>query len=362
MDKLREYKLRYYFCRDFLDDPLFEDTVRVHEIVLRLLEEIRQRVGIDYELYSLSCSEEELIYKEHFVKRRSLLNKVHDLTVARALKSRSGNVYINNVVALVKDGEVVWYHEGWRRDWDLWRQKAEEIKRETGLRFVGMHVGFLKLVLENPRYLEEIIEHVEQVIRDGRGSVKAGHESLVFSVIERILQRSSNVAVLVEMPLGLRLLKTIETYKSTDVPSRFELSLRSLELAAYPLRADIVVIEEPRGLDPGVYPCARGGDQVFRLQRLYQARFPSVNVNVLPVTSLVDAEIRGRRARIVEVKTGRITEQAIGQVLTYEALLRIDTGIEDIDKAIAAPKQYIEGMNPLLRAIIDVLGIELIAV
>ena len=108
-DKLAGYKLRYYFRRDFLENSIFDDRVKEHMIVLRLLEEIKQRIGIDYEFYPFSFNEEELIYKEHFVRRAHTLNRIHDVTVARALKSRRGNVHLHGVIALVKNGEIVWY-------------------------------------------------------------------------------------------------------------------------------------------------------------------------------------------------------------------------------------------------------------
>lgn len=129
--------------------------------------------------------------------------------------------------------------------------------------------------------------------------------------------------------------------------------------SAYPLRADVVVIHDPVGLKPGIYPCARGFRQIFRLRELYRARFPKKHVEVIIVNRLIYMELGGTEAEIIEVKTGRIGEQAIGQLLTYEALMRMDIGIKSIEKSIAAPREEIENVNPLLRLIIDSLGIKL---
>jgi len=111
-DRLAGYKLRYHFCRDLLENPISDisnNWVKEHLIVLRLPKEIKQRMSIDYELCPFSFNEEELIYKEPFVRRARILSRIHDVTVARALKSRRGNVHLHGVIALVKNGEIVWY-------------------------------------------------------------------------------------------------------------------------------------------------------------------------------------------------------------------------------------------------------------
>jgi len=69
--------------------------------------------------------------------------------------------------------------------------------------------------------------------------------------------------------------------------------------------------------------------------------------------------IGGEEAEIIEVKTGAINEQAIGQVLVYEILLKMDISVESVRKTIAAPKERIDELNPLLKAVIGVLGINL---
>lgn len=351
------YKFRYYFNEDLLRGMFSREQARIRDVTIKLLEEIKRKLGIDYELYPFRSGEEVLVYKEHFVSRSRLLNKVHDQTVAQALKSRRGHIYLNNVIAIVRNGSVVWYHKGWNRDLELWLRKAEEVKIEYGLDFAWPHLGFLKIVLENPGYLNQIINVIEQNIDEDKLRISS-HDSLVFKAVEILIKNNPRVAVLVEVPLGLKLLHRALVQRK-DVPLRYRLSLRSLELAAYPLRADIVAVYDPVGLEPGVYPCARGFQQVFRLQDLYSARFPARQVRVLDVNELVTLKLGGSKAEIIEVKTGRVGEQAIGQLLTYEALLRMDVETRSIEKTIAAPREQIESINPLLRLIIDGLGIKL---
>ncbi|ABM80893.1 hypothetical protein [Hyperthermus butylicus] len=111
-------------------------------------------------------------------------------------------------------------------------------------------------------------------------------------------------------------------------------------LAAFPLRADIVAIKDPSNIQPGIYLFARGLRQAYRLSRLQEeySMFPDTRVSTLLVDDLAEMEIHGRKAVVVEVKADRVSEQAIGRLLTYEALLRIETWIQYIDKVIAAPK------------------------
>lgn len=357
-DRLAGYKLRYYFCRDLLESPISNDWVREHLIVLRLLKEVKQRIGIGYELYPFSFNEEKLIYKEHFVRRARTLNRIHNVTVARALKSRRGNVHLHGVIALVKNGEIVWYTAGWYHDHDFWRERASRVAHEEGLKFVGLHIGFLKTILDDPDYLVKIIGHVENILRPEEKKPRPGHESLVFNIVEKLYAEDRKAAILVEMPLGLKLLNILVDH-SRDSSNYYDLALRNLELAAFPLRADIVVIRKPRGIAPGVYACARAPDQAFRLQRLFRARFPSANVGILSVEELMGMSIGGEEAEIIEVKTGAINEQAIGQVLVYEILLKMDINVESVRKTIAAPKERIDELNPLLRKVIGVLGISL---
>ena len=353
------YKFRYYFNEDLLQGLFSGEQARIRDVTVELLEKIRCKLGIGYELYPFRSGEELLLYKEHFVSRSRLLNKIHDQTVSQALKSGRGHVYLHNVIAIIRNGAVVWYHKGWSRDRELWFAKAEEVKRAYGLDSVWPHLGFLKAVLEVPGYLNRIISIVEQNIGGDRLRVSS-HDSLVFRAIEILVRSSPRVAVLVEMPLGIKLLHRALNERK-DVPLRYRLSLRSLELAAYPLRADIVAVYDPVGLEPGIYPCARGFRQAFRLQDLYSARFPGMQLRVLDVEELVTLKLEGSRAEIIEVKTGRVSEQAIGQLLTYEALLRMDANVPSIEKVIAAPREQIESINPLLRLIIDGLGIRVMA-
>ena len=232
------------------------------------------------------------------------------------------------------------------------------MKKEYGLprHYTPLHLGFLKLVLEDPQYLRSSIDEVEKALNRSKPR-PTGHETLVFKVIEDLIEKEPWAAILVELPLGLKLLKRALGEKGAR--SLYGLSLQGLMTSSYPLRADVVVIHDPVGLKPGIYPCARGFRQIFRLRELYGARFPRNHVEVIDVNRLIYMELGGTEAEIIEVKTSRIGEQAIGQLLTYEALVRMELGITTIEKSIAAPREEVESMNPLLRLIIDSLGIKL---
>ncbi|NPB00116.1 MAG: hypothetical protein GXO10_01960 [Crenarchaeota archaeon] len=356
MSLLSRYKLRYYYVEDMIN--FFH---REHELVLRLLEQIKERIGIDYELYPIKSGQEEFIYEEHFKRRSKILNKIHDLTVSQALKSRRGVIHIHGVIALVRDGQVVWYHAAWTRDLDLWRQVANKLRQETGLSWVSYNIAFLRLVLENPQYLEEIINKIEQVLQGKIESLKPTHDDLVFKIIEDLLNKDSNVAVLVEVPLGLRYIKSLVDRVGAGDPTYYHI-LREVSIAAYPLRADLVVIEEPYELKPGIYPCARGMEHMYRLGSLYRARFPDTYVQVIYAESLLKMNLNGKKVTVIEVKNCKIDEHAIGQVLTYEALLKLDLGIGNVHKIIAAPRECIEGINPAIHAVTKVLNIELVPI
>ncbi|NPA69399.1 MAG: hypothetical protein GXO26_01200 [Crenarchaeota archaeon] len=356
MSVFSRYKLRYYYVEDMIN--FFH---REHELILKLLEQIKKRVGIDYELYPIKSGQEEFIYEEHFKKRSRLLNKIHDLTVSQALKSRRGVIHIHGVIALVRDGQVVWYHEAWIRDFELWKQVADKVKQETELSWVNYNIAFLRLVLENPQYLENIIHQVERVLQGKIESLKPTHDDLVLRVIENLLSGSSNIAVLVEVPLGLRYIKSLAEKISVSDPT-YRYALMEISLAAYPLRADLVAIQEPDSLKPGIYPCARGREQIFKLDRLYRTRFPNIHVQVIYAESLLKMNLNGKKVTVIEVKNCKIDEHAIGQVLTYEALLKLDLGISNVHKIIAAPREYLEQINPAIYAVIRALGIELMPI
>ncbi len=350
------YKLRYYYVEDIIN--FFH---REHELILKLLEQIKKRVGIDYELYPIKSGQEEFIYEEHFKKRSRLLNKIHGLTVSQALKSRRGVIHIHGVIALVRDGQVVWYHVAWTRDLELWRQVADKLKQETGLTCVSYNIAFLRLVLENPQYLENIIHQIEQVLQGRIELLKPTHDYLVFKIIEDLLNRDNNIAILVEVPLGLKYIKSLVDRIGARDPTYYRI-LKEVSVAAYPLRADLVIVEKPDNLKPGIYPCARGIEHIYKLSSLYRTRFPNTHVQVIYAESLLKMNLNGKKVTVIEVKNCKIDEHAIGQVLTYEALLKLDLGISNVHKIIAAPREYLKQINPAIYAVIRALGIELMPI
>lgn len=49
--------------------------------------------------------------------------------------------------------------------------------------------------------------------------------------------------------------------------------------------------------------------------------------------------VGGEEAEIVEVKMGAINGQAIGQVLVYEILLKMDIGVESVQEKLWQPQK-----------------------
>ncbi len=358
------YKLRYYCCRRLMEGPegYGGDEYRVYRLTVMLLEQIKRRLGIDYEVYYIDRFDmDTVVYREHFVARSRLLSKILDCSVASALKSRRGNVYLCDVVAIVDEGGgVVWFTRGWMRDYKLWERLAREVAERYGITGYWQHLGFLAAVLRDPDYLRGIISHVERVLR-GRESSSSGmrsHEMLVFDVIRRVLAVRADTAVFVEMPLGVRLLAV--AIRGSAEPSRYQLAVESTLLAAYPLRADIVALYSPEGIPPGIYPCTLGYRHAHDLAALYSSRFRSVHVDVLGMEDVLSLKLKGSAMEIVEVKTGRLTEKAIGQLLTYEALLSMEADTAAIYKTVALPKEMLRRSNPLLRIIAEELGIRIL--
>ena len=136
-----------------------------------------------------------------------------------------------------------------------------------------------------------------------------------------MIEKEPWAAILVETPLGLKLLKRALEEKRARI--LYGLSLQGLMTPAYHLRADVVMIHDPVGLRPGIYPCTRGFSRSSGYAS-YMGRFPRNHVEVIDVNRPIYMELGWTKSEVIEVKTGHISEQAIGQPLTYEALMRMD--------------------------------------
>ena len=114
------YSLRYY-CQDDAywnlrakqDPTSFEH----HKARLDLLTRIQQVHGITYELSILPTTAEgwtdeateNTYYREHIVPRAHILiPRLKEKSLRRAFRSRSGNLYLAGIVAILENGEVGW--------------------------------------------------------------------------------------------------------------------------------------------------------------------------------------------------------------------------------------------------------------
>lgn len=161
--------LRYYA-------PYFDE--KIHRKILELLDKIKSKYNIDYDIREVPKEKEERIYREDFVSRARILNKRISGSVARALRSRRGRgyVYLRGTIAFVLKNRLEWfatYTDPLYKKWKSFDPNAPTT------------VGVLKMILEKGEdFLEEIMNR----------PVKAKHEQMVDSFID------SNILKLIESP------------------------------------------------------------------------------------------------------------------------------------------------------------------
>jgi len=167
-------KFRYYFNKELINkweispNEWDRKSLEHHNKVLYLLSEIKKMYGIDYELFEFSgYSEERRIYRQHFIPRARDLSRILDERVARALKSRSGYVYVHGVIAIVKDDIIIWFNRGYWRDYERWKTYDSDYP---------MTIGFLKCILNEPEYLNKLLKEIKTA---GTTAKKFVHEELV---------------------------------------------------------------------------------------------------------------------------------------------------------------------------------------
>lgn len=128
------YSLRYY-CRD---DAYWQrassseynsdfSEAKQHEEKLHLLELIRTKHNVDFQLWSIPSTPvgipdkdvEWAIYQEQFIKRAGILKPRLRESVREAIRAKeSGNTNIVNRIAVIEDGQVGWVtgsDSSWRR-------------------------------------------------------------------------------------------------------------------------------------------------------------------------------------------------------------------------------------------------------
>lgn len=137
--------------------------------ILKLLEEIKRKHGIDYEVFKLRITAEgyvdekyeKEIYESHFKPRVKVLKRRIAESLPRTLRSRQGrgHYYISGVIALLENGQVGWYtcFESC--------EKFRELDKDCT-------VGFLKALLDRgPNLLREICPDVT--------ALKSPHDFLI---------------------------------------------------------------------------------------------------------------------------------------------------------------------------------------
>ena len=163
--------LRYYA-------PYFDE--KIHGKILELLNEIRLKHNIDYEIIEVSKEAEQKIYRKDFVSRARILSGRIGGSVAKALRSRRGRgyVYLRGTIALVLKNRLEWFATYTDPLYEKWKSFD---------RNAPTTIGFLKMILEKGKdLLEEIMDR--RLIR------KAEHEQIVDSFID------SNILKLIERP------------------------------------------------------------------------------------------------------------------------------------------------------------------
>ncbi len=140
-----------------------------------LLQKIKEKYSIDYELFEFSKNDKQKIYKTHFVSRARFLSRVLDENVSKALRSRGGrgHIYIHGVIAIVENDQIVWFNMGYWRDYDKWKNYDSN---------EPMTIGFLKCVLNEPEYLKKLLREIKFIKIKG----KTTHEELIEKFISNI--------------------------------------------------------------------------------------------------------------------------------------------------------------------------------
>jgi len=161
------FKLRFYRGNT-------ERQKEKNERILALLEEIKRKHKIDYEIFDLRITKdgyvdethEKEIYEKHFKPRAKVLKQRIGESLPRALRSRQGkgHYYISGVIALLENGQIGWYtcYESCK--------KFEEMDEDYT-------IGFLKALLNRGiALLEEICPDVS--------TLKSPHDFLVDEFIK----------------------------------------------------------------------------------------------------------------------------------------------------------------------------------
>ncbi len=90
-----------------------EDTKQEDEKTLRLLEEIKTKWEIDFEIVRNFYDGD--VYNEVFLKRRTKLRKNSGISITE-LRSRSGNIFVGGTICIFENNKPVFFRPSWERN------------------------------------------------------------------------------------------------------------------------------------------------------------------------------------------------------------------------------------------------------
>jgi len=161
------FKLRFYLGKT---DYQRKKNVKI----LNLLQEVKRKYGIDYEVFNLQVTKdgyvdekhEKEVYETYFKPRSKVLKQRIGVPLPRSLRSQRGrgHYYIAEVIAILEDGQVGWY--------TCWRS-CERFKNLDE----DAEVGFLKALLSRGSNL------LKELCPDVRAS-KSLHDFLIDEFIK----------------------------------------------------------------------------------------------------------------------------------------------------------------------------------
>ncbi len=192
-----KFNLRYY-------SPIYRKEV--HDQILQLLQQIKNKHGIDYEIVNIRMRKsqysqdsypdeqhEKEIYESHFKPRNRLLRQRVGQSIRRALRSRSGGYFVAGTIAIIENSQVEWFTYG--TEFERYDPNNREL-------------AFLKALLERGHpLLESLCIPIEQAKKHESDLIDRFIESRTFDgKFEREFKIGNQVVTVegYEMPIDFR--------------------------------------------------------------------------------------------------------------------------------------------------------------
>ncbi len=280
---MTSFRLRLYYNADLVEKSPFSVWRMEFEVLKSLLEEARRRLGVKYELFPFRHGDEPFIYKAHFT--------------SRPLKRSGCDAYLkgarlHGVLAFVYEDEVVWSVECLRDDFEFLRKKA----LEAG--FERISIGFLKAIIENPSYYDEVIRKIENVIREYLNEAK---DELIISFIMNKIDELRGSAMILNAPLGI---------KSIGVKA---------------IKADVLVLYGVKGLKPGLYA----------IDENVKSRFWELGLDIMDLDENTYRELQCTAIDIISILIKGVDINDIARAILSRELARIEFGVNDVKSILA---------------------------